>query len=486
MFTKIKLMRNLIFTRFSAFIVLLFIILVPGSFTLPRQHNFLGHDDKGGLLNDILRRGKLVAITDNNPLNYFTYKGEPKGYQYDMLQSFATHLGVELELISEPDPHKAMLYLKQRQVDIIAMELPATIPQRNYISFADPLFVSKQVLVQRKPEGWRRMPDSKTVESKLVRNLSNLSGKTIEIPLQNQKQYYLADIQHSTLNTANLTAISDVSQVEMIEAVAAGEIEYTLAYEHIAKALSSVYNDIDVNTPTSPDMEISWAVRKGAVNLLNEINQWIGSKKDSREFASLYDRYYSNPRWASLALGHKLNYSGISDYDELIKNSLNSSHWDWRLVSALIYKESRFRADVVSHRGAFGLMQLMPHTARRFGADINSSPAEQIAAGVKLIQHLDKMFQKSVPDPAERVKFVLAAYNIGQAHIIDAQKLAAKHGKNPHVWYDNVEYYLLAKSKPEFYNDPVVKHGKVKGVETQRFVRDVLDKYEHYKTLAAK
>lgn len=161
-------------------------------------------------------------------------------------------------------------------------------------------------------------------------------------------------------------------------------------------------------------------------------------------------------------------------------------NWDWRLIAALIYKESRFHPDAVSHRGAFGLMQLMPQTAKRFGADINSTPAEQIAAGAKLIQYLDKLFVKTVPDPEERIKFILASYNIGQAHIIDAQKLALKHGKNPHIWYDNVEYFLLAKSQPEFYNDPVVKYGKVKGVETKNFVRDVLSKYDQYKTLAAR
>jgi len=127
----------------------------------------------------------------------------------------------------------------------------------------------------------------------------------------------------------------------------------------------------------------------------------------------------------------------------------------------------------------------MPHTAKRFGADENSTAAEQVTAGLKLIKYLDNAFSKKVPDPEERKKFILAAYNIGIAHIYDAQNLAEKHGKNPAVWYDNVEFFLLAKSQPEFYNDPVVKYGKVKGIETKQFVRDVLEKYDHYKTMAA-
>lgn len=479
-------MHNRFLTRINTAIIFLFIIFVPGSFTLPQPNNFLGHDDKGGLLADIQRRGKLVAITDDNPFNYFTYKGEPKGYQYDMLESFAGFLGVELELIVEPDPHRALLYLRQRQVDVVAMELPASAELRKGILFTEPLFNSKQVLVQRKPDKWRRMRDMTTVENMLVRNLDDLSNKKIALPSHKQKQFYLSDIQHETSNSVDIIAFNDVNVVDLIEAVASKEVDYTIAYEHTALAMARLYPDLDVNTTVSPEMGVTWAVQLGSVNLAREINNWIEERRDGREFVAAYSQYYKNSRWARLALGQKLQYQGISDYDEHIKHSGKMINWDWRLIAALIYKESRFHPDVVSHRGAFGLMQLMPHTAKRFGADINSTPAEQITAGAKLIQYLDKSFINTVPDPEERIKFVLASYNIGQAHIIDAQNLALKHGKNPNIWYDNVEYFLLAKSQPEFYNDPVVKYGKVKGIETQNFVTDVLEKYDQYKTLAAR
>jgi membrane-bound lytic murein transglycosylase F len=479
-------MHNRFLTRINTAILFLFIIFVPGSFTLPQPNNFLGHDDKGGLLADIQRRGKLVAITDDNPFNYFTYKGEPKGYQYDMLESFAGFLGVELELIVEPDPHRALLYLRQRQVDVVAMELPASAELRKGILFTEPLFNSKQVLVQRKPDKWRRMRDMTTVENMLVRNLDDLSNKKIALPSHKQKQFYLSDIQHETSNSVDIIAFNDVNVVDLIEAVASKEVDYTIAYEHTALAMARLYPDLDVNTTVSPEMGVTWAVQLGSVNLAREINNWIEERRDGREFVAAYSQYYKNSRWARLALGQKLQYQGISDYDEHIKHSGKMINWDWRLIAALIYKESRFHPDVVSHRGAFGLMQLMPHTAKRFGADINSTPAEQITAGAKLIQYLDKSFINTVPDPEERIKFVLASYNIGQAHIIDAQNLALKHGKNPNIWYDNVEYFLLAKSQPEFYNDPVVKYGKVKGIETQNFVTAVLEKYDQYKILAAR
>ena len=479
-------MRKHFFKKINTSLLFLVVLFAPGSFSFQHHQKFLGTDDQGGLLANIQQRGKLVAITDNNPINYFSFKGEKKGYQYDMLKAFADHLGVELELIVEADPYQALQYLRQSQVDVVAMELPPTSEIRKGTVFTDAFFESRQVLIQRKPDNWRRIHDVKSAEKLVVRNLAELSGQTIALPSDNRKQFYLSDIQHATANSVDLIVLRDVNNVQLIEAVNNKEVEYTLAYEHTAKAMSQIYPDLDIRTSVSPKMAVSWTLRKGAANLQHEMNQWINDHKGGRSFTANYNKYYSNARWTRLALGHRISGNGISEYDDIIRQSTRNNHMDWRLISALIYKESKFRPDAVSHVGAFGLMQLMPKTAHRFGADVNSTPAEQIAAGIRLIQYLDKQFVKSVPNPDERIKFVLASYNLGQAHIYDAQRLAEKHGKNPSVWFDNVEFFMLAKSQPEYYNDPVVKYGRVKGIETEQFVRDVLNKYDYYKTFAAR
>ena len=148
----------------------------------------------------------------------------------------------------------------------------------------------------------------------------------------------------------------------------------------------------------------------------------------------------------------------------------------------MIYQESRFKNDVTSWAGAFGLMQLMPTTARRYGVNVNSPARDQIRAGTDFIGWLIKQF-KDVPDENERVKFILAAYNIGPGHIIDARNLARKNGADPNQWEGNVERYLLRKSDPVYYNDPVVKYGYCRGTETYRYVHEVLERYEHYKNI---
>jgi membrane-bound lytic murein transglycosylase F len=127
-------------------------------------------------------------------------------------------------------------------------------------------------------------------------------------------------------------------------------------------------------------------------------------------------------------------------------------------------------------------MQLMPTTARRFGVDTISSPREQIRAGSEFIVRLSKQFE-DISDERERIKFVLAAYNIGPGHIIDARNLARKNGADPDKWDDSVAKYLLSKADPKYYNDPVVKFGYCRGNETFRYVSEVLERYEHYKNI---
>ena len=135
----------------------------------------------------------------------------------------------------------------------------------------------------------------------------------------------------------------------------------------------------------------------------------------------------------------------------------------------------------VSRRGASGLMQLMPRTAARFGVGPQEifNPEKNIEAGVQFIKSVNLMFRK-IENLDERRKFVLAAYNGGPAHILDAMALAEKHGKNPYVWFDNVEYYLSKKNDPEYYNDEVVKYGRFRATETVNYVRKTLDTYYKY------
>ena len=164
----------------------------------------------------------------------------------------------------------------------------------------------------------------------------------------------------------------------------------------------------------------------------------------------------------------------------MIKVAAKKIGWDWRLLASLIYQESRFKLDLESEKGAFGLMQLMPVVMERYNIGYDATVEEQLDAGAQLLHYLEKCLDDKVADSVERVKFVLAAYNSGLGHVYDAQRLASKYGKYPDVWDNNVDYFILNKSKKQYYNDTCCKAGYLRGTETYRFVEEVLDRYHQY------
>jgi len=188
-------------------------------------------------------------------------------------------------------------------------------------------------------------------------------------------------------------------------------------------------------------------------------------------------------RIKTLILNPPRRIKQISEYDYAIKKTAKKIGWDWRLLASLIHQESHFLPDLESEKGAFGIMQLMPVVMERYEIDHDATPEEQIEVGGKLLLHLDHCLQNKVTDSAERVKFVLAAYNAGLGHVYDAQRLAEKYGKSPDVWTDNVDFFILNKSKAEYYNDTCCRNGYLRGTETYRFVESVLKKHKQYKLI---
>lgn len=171
----------------------------------------------------------------------------------------------------------------------------------------------------------------------------------------------------------------------------------------------------------------------------------------------------------------------ISPYDSLFRVYADTVGWDWKMLAAVAYVESKFDTAAVSNVGAQGLMQIMPITARAMGIPegMESNPAESVRAATHYFAYLSRLFRR-VPE-GERTNFVLAAYNAGFGHIHDAMRLAHKYGKNRHVWNDNVETYLRHLNDSVYYTDSLCRNGRFIGTETILFVRKVQHKYSEYR-----
>lgn len=427
-------------------------------------------------LSEIRERGKLVVVTDFNSVNYFIYKGQPQGFQYELLQELSDYLGLPIEVKVNNDLQHNFEWLVNGEVDLIASNLTITRGRKELIEFTLPHSQSRQVLVQRANN---YIQDSK--QSDFVRNPLELGGKTVYVQ---KESVYKIRLQNLSGEIGEKIFINEVplSTEQLIKMVAKGEIDFAVADENIAEVNQKLYTEIDVSVPLSLLQNQAWAVRQRSVELKQEIDTWLEEFKRTSHYAILYHKYFKSQRTANI-VSSKFYYQEtgrISYFDEIIKAQSKRIGWDWRLLASLIYQESRFDHQAVSHAGAFGIMQFMPGTALSYGVTEESSVEEHILAGVKYIEWLEKRFVSLVPDETERVKFVLASYNIGLGHVLDAIRLTSKYGKNPGVWEDNVEHFLLKKSEPQYYNDEVVKHGYCRGTETYNYVRGIMYRYNHY------
>ena len=155
--------------------------------------------------------------------------------------------------------------------------------------------------------------------------------------------------------------------------------------------------------------------------------------------------------------------------------------WEWEMLAAVGYAESRLKPTAQSQYGAAGIMQLMPRTAAKYGLNDSTvfEPRDNIEAGAKSLATLKHQF-RFVSDSTERVKFMLAAYNAGTAHILDARALARKYEANPNRW-EEVEPFLALLSDSVYYTDSVVRWGAFQGGETMRYVGKVHGVYHRIK-----
>ena len=427
-------------------------------------------------LKHVKLRGKLRVITDYNSTNYFIYKGRTMGFQYEMLQALAKHLGVKLELTVNNDLLSSFEALENGEVDVLGMNLAVTKDRMDKFNFTVPHSQSRQVLVQLK--------DS-IQSSTYVSNQNQLVGKQIHVSEASSFEERLESLSQE-LGKEIMVESEKLEVEQLISKVANGEITYTIADENVAMVNQAYYPELDIQTPVSFPQNLAWALRKGTNHLTQDINMWLIDFQKSREYKRIYRKYFRSSRIEEMLLSEyfTLKSGKISEYDELLKEKSKIVGWDWRLLSALVYQESNFNPKARSWVGAFGLMQLMPETAYRYDVDTLSSARDNVDAGVKYLKYLEGKLDKTLDDKTDRLQFLLASYNVGLGHILDARRLAVKNGKNPDQWKGSVDYYLLNKAKPEFYNDPVVKYGYCRGEEPYLYVTKILDRYAHYKNMA--
>ena len=396
-------------------------------------------------LDAIKKRGVLKAIVIEGPTSYFIYKGEIMGFEYELLNRFADDIGVELEIIVAKNFDEIGELLNKGKGDIIAHGMTVTLERQKKLLFTDYLYLTKQVLVQRKPQNWRRMKLHE-IDRELKHDPIHLIGDTITIRDHSSYKMRLKNLMNEIGGIIHIeTANSSIFTDELINMVDSGKIKYTVADNTIAEALAYHYKDLHVSTPISFSQRASWILRKNAPNLKNALDSWIRNMKRHTEYYVIYNKYFKSRSniIKHVESDYYLNTTGkLSPYDDLIKKYAENLPWHWTLLASQVYQESRFDPKAKSWAKAHGLMQIMPSTAKELGVTNTADPEQSLKGGTKYLLKLWKQWE-SIKNEDERIKFTLGSYNAGLSHIHDAVRLTKKLGGNPNVWDNNVESALL-------------------------------------------
>ncbi|MEQ8323320.1 MAG: transporter substrate-binding domain-containing protein [Vicingaceae bacterium] len=440
-------------------------------------------DEKLRNMEQILEAGKLRVLTTYSSTNYFLYRGQAMGYEYDMANKLARFLGLQLKVIVAKNTDELIELLLSGKGDMIAAGLTATNDRRQRIVFTDYLYLTKQVLVQRKPENWRRMQRHQ-IDHKLVKDPIELIGDTVYVKKGTSYYQRLINLQNEIGGNIHIQLVDEeVPTEKLIEMVVEGQIPFTIADQNIANVSASYFPDLDVNTAISFSQRISWAIRKNSPKLLDTINYWITKMKKYNEYYAVYDKYFKSPRSFSKRVSsdfYSKNTGKISPYDDLIKMHAKAIGWDWVLISSIIYQESQFNPTAESWASANGLMQLMPATAQELNVEDVLDPNQNIQAGIRYLKRMWNQWDE-IEDSIQRLKFTIASYNCGSQHVADAMKLAKKYNMESHTWDENVEVQLLNLTYSNYYRDDVVSYGYVRGRETVNYVREIFERYRLYR-----
>ncbi len=367
-------------------------------------------------LDQIILNGTLKAIIDNSSISYFIYKGQPMGYEYDLLSLLANELGLKLELIITSNIDEAFEKLNTGEGDIVAFKLTVTKDRRKKVAFTKSHYTVRQVLVQKKPNNWRNMKLHE-IDKLMIRNQVSLIGK--EVYVRGSSSYLDRLRNLSNEIGGDIIIMEDQLELEteaLIKKVAQGEIKYTIADEDIAMVNATYYPDIDIQTPISFPQQIAWGLRLNSEQIKDTIDWWIDKMKRSPVYNVIYNKYFKSPKTSRLlAQSNYVSFSGdnLSPYDDLLKVAADSLGWDWRLLASQAYQESKFDAQATSWVGAKGLMQMMPATGAQYGAKNLMDPEDNMAAAVNFLTYLNNTWKDRVAHQSELIKFVLASYNVG-------------------------------------------------------------------------
>lgn len=439
--------------------------------------SFIKLDQKWtGDFNDMVERRIIRALVPYSKTFYFLDGADQRGLTYEMLKQFEAFLKkqvntdvLNIRVVIVPTTRDRLLpALVEGIGDIAAGNLTVTPERLKSVDFSAPHITNIDEIIVSGPS------------APLIQTIDELSGKKIHV--RQSSSYYESLL---SLNKAfesagkapmNLVLADELFEDEdLMEMMNANLIPMITIDSHKAEFWAQIFKDLTMH----PDIklrtggQIAWAIRKNSPELRKTINRFMQSHKKGTKIGNiLFKRYLQNTRWVRNSL-NEVEFQRFKEAVEYFKLYADRYDFDWLLIAALAYQESRIDQNKRSQAGAIGVMQVLPSTAADPNVgipDIEEMEAN-IHAGIKYLRFLySRYFEKEPMSKKNKMLFTFASYNAGPARVTKLRSEARKAGLDQNQWFRNVEMVAAKRI----------------GRETVQYVRNIYKYYTAYRLIIDK
>lgn len=430
-------------------------------------------DAFSGDLPGMRERGFIRALVTYSRTDFFLAGGQIKGIQADYLREYEKFLneGVKREhekikiLFVPVNFDELIPALRSGRGDIAAAFLTVTPERKKQVDFimAKATTVNEVIVAYKGDKHIKRVDDLSGKKLYVLR-----ASSYVEHLRELNRQFRERGIPPVKVEEADSHFLSE----DILEMIHAGVVSATVIDDFKGTLWAEVLNHIEVleDVVIKANNHVGWAIRKDNPELKTSLRQFLRRVKKGTLLGNvLFKKYFENTRWIKnpLADAERKRYD---QYLKLFKKYGERYGFDHLALMAQAFRESGLDHSQRSHRGAIGLMQLLPSTAQDPNVAIPDikTPENNVHAGTKYLAFLrDRYFSDEDLSDVDRLAFTWAAYNAGPAKVRMMRTLAEEMGRDPNRWFGHVK----------------VAAGRIVGRQTVKYVDDVYKYYVAYQLI---
>lgn len=423
------------------------------------------------VLEQVLEIGELRVVSRDSPTSYTIGPKGPTGPEYDLAKAFAEELGVELVIDAVESVSEILPKLLSGDAHMAAAGLSITESRREHLNFGHPYKSVNVHLVYKLGDG-------------KPRSIEDVLDRSIEVVASSSHVDLLSSLK-TAYPELTWTENADVEFADLLAKVAMDEIDLTVADSPDFNIQRHFYPNLRVALDLEIGDPIAWAFPKETGDsLLARADEFLIQSQRNGLVARVQDRHFGHTK--------KFDYVGTRNFIRHYESRLPryramfeqaGAQWgvDWRLLAAIGYQESHWRAQAVSPTGVRGIMMLTEATADYLDIEDRVDPESSIFGGARYFVRQTERVADTVTEP-DRTWMALAAYNVGFNHLKSARMIVEWQGGNPDSWIDLRKVLPLLAQRKWYSRLPT---GYARGWEPVLYVNNIRAYYNILKWLTA-